>query len=63
MSSLPWSLLVRLGIWESKAPETSGKVLSNENLPSVKEDQDKEHLNKLNMYKSTGHDGMRHWPT
>ncbi|KAK4827715.1 hypothetical protein QYF61_021015 [Mycteria americana] len=48
---------------ESKAPETSGKVLSNENLPSMKEDEDREHLNKLSMYKSMGHDGMHHWPT
>ena len=47
---------------ESKAPETSGKVLSNEKLPSLKEDQDREHLNKPNMYKSMGHGGMHHWP-
>lgn len=56
-----WSLLVRLGIRESKAPEASGKVLSNENLLSVKEDQNREHLNKPN--KSVGHDAVHHWPT
>lgn len=58
-----WSLLVRLGIRESKAPETSGKVLNNENLLSVKEDQEWEHLNKPNVYKSVGHDAVHHWPT
>jgi len=46
---------------ESKAPETNWKVVSNENLSSVKEDRDREHMNKLNMHKSIGQDGMHHW--
>lgn len=37
-------------IWilETKASETSGKVSSNDKLPSVKKNQDREYLNKLN---------------
>lgn len=50
-------------VQESKASEISRKILSDENLPSLKEDQGRKHLNKLNLSKSMEHDGMHHWPT
>lgn len=43
---LPWSLIGAICLQESKAPEITGEVLSNENIWSVKRDQDREYLNK-----------------
>lgn len=42
----------KTSIQESQAPETRGKVWSEEVLSSVKKDQVKEHLNKLDIRKS-----------
>jgi len=43
---------------KSQDPETSRKVYNNKGLPLVKEDQLKEHLNKLEIRKSRGPDGI-----
>ncbi|KAK4826367.1 hypothetical protein QYF61_007981 [Mycteria americana] len=48
-------LFQRIGIM---TPETSAEVWSNENLPSVEEEQVREYLNKLDTQKSNGYDGM-----
>lgn len=48
----------KTSIQESQAPETRGKVWSKEVLSSVKKDQVKEHLNKLNVHKSMGCNGL-----
>ena len=43
---------------DSKTLEASGKVWTQEDLLSVEEDQVWEHLNRLDICKSTGPDGM-----
>ena len=48
----------KTSIQESQAPETRGKVWSKEVLSSVKKDQVKEPLNKLNICKSMGPNGL-----
>lgn len=55
--NVSFALVCADDIWvlESKASKTNRKVLSNGNLPSEKENQDKEYLKKLN--KSMGHGG------
>lgn len=43
---------------ESQAVKTTGKVWSKENLPFVKEDQARKHLNRLDVHMSMGPDSM-----
>lgn len=37
----------KTGLQEPQAPKTKGRVWSKQDLPSVEEDQPREHLNKL----------------
>lgn len=48
----------RLGLQESKVPETRGKVWSKDDIPLVEEDQVRENLNKSDIDKCTGPDRM-----
>lgn len=41
-------------LWESQAPETSGKDWRKDILPSVEKDQGRVHLNKLNKLVQIG---------
>jgi len=49
------------GLQQSQATKTSRKDWSKEDLPSVEEDQVTEHLNELEIPKSTGPDRLRTW--
>lgn len=59
---LPWSLLVRLTFISSKKVflQTIRKVWRKKHIPLVKEDQVREHLNRLDIGKSMGPNGMHH---
>lgn len=52
------SLLVRITLQESQGPETSGKVWSDEDLPSAQEAQVSKHLNQFDTQKSRRPDVM-----
>lgn len=43
---------------QSQVSETSGKIWSSGDLPLVEEDQAREHLDRLDVYKSMGLDGI-----
>lgn len=43
---------------ECQAPEASGKVWSDEDLPSVGKDQVRKNVNKMDIPTSTGSDEM-----
>lgn len=44
----------KTGLWESQAPEITGKTWIMEDIPLVEEDQAKEHINKLDTCKCLG---------
>ncbi|GAB0178706.1 mitochondrial enolase superfamily member 1 [Grus japonensis] len=48
----------KAGPQETQTLELEEKVLQKEDLPLVEEDRVREHLGKLNIYKSVGSDGM-----
>lgn len=54
------AFISKTSLQESQAPETSGKVQSKIYLPSVEEDQLREHLSKLDICEYIGSDEMQH---
>lgn len=57
-ASFPQSSTGETSFQEAQVPETSMKVQSKKDLPSMEENQLREHLNRLDMHKSMGSDGM-----
>lgn len=49
--------VIKTHLQQSQAPETHGKVWSKEELISLEEYWFREHLNKMDVQKSTGPDG------
>lgn len=48
----------KTSLQESQVPESSVKVQSQKDLPSMEENQLREHLNKLDVHRSMGPEGM-----
>lgn len=57
-ASFPQSSTSETSLQETKVSETSMKVQSKKDLLSMEENQHREHLNRLDMHKSMGPDGM-----
>ncbi|KAK4827590.1 LOW QUALITY PROTEIN: hypothetical protein QYF61_019492 [Mycteria americana] len=51
----------KINLKESQVPETRGKGWSNEDVPSVEEDQVRKHLIKVDIHKSMCPDGHLSW--